>query len=392
MTRWLCLALVILACTDDPLYDARCTELCYTGPENTAGVGICHTGLPLCEDGVFISCQDEQTPLPELCNGVDDDCDGREDENPEDGELGTACGPVDLDVSSRSHCRLGRIICGNGHLECQGEIGPVAETCNGMDDDCDTYIDNNIPTTSVCYSGKVEELVPINTSCRAGTVYCSRGREKCRGEILPQPEVCNHEDDDCDGIADNISSDTDYAVDIVLLIDQSGSMSVLLHGIVEALTEFIFTHQEDVYRYAIVDLPGPTSPAASLRVPLSPAALSLAQLAFIDASHTSEEPSYDALIYISDGRIPVEWRPDAHHLVLFFGDEDGQTLSDYTEEDAGVALATAGIIFYGVVSPDYWTDYDGIARLSNGDLYDIYGPKADLEALLPKIFEQHCEP
>ena len=67
---------------DEDLYGA-----CYTGPEGTLMVGICVPGEMTCDAGTwgnydneeaFIPyyCKDEITPQTEVCNGLDDDCDG----------------------------------------------------------------------------------------------------------------------------------------------------------------------------------------------------------------------------------------------------------------------------------------------------------------------------
>ncbi len=67
---------------DEDLYSA-----CYTGPEGTLMVGICEPGIMTCDAGTwgnynddedFIPyyCKDEITPQEEICNGLDDDCDG----------------------------------------------------------------------------------------------------------------------------------------------------------------------------------------------------------------------------------------------------------------------------------------------------------------------------
>ena len=67
---------------DEDLYAA-----CYTGPEGTLMVGICEPGIMTCdagtwgnynEDETFIPyyCVGEITPQEEICNGLDDDCDG----------------------------------------------------------------------------------------------------------------------------------------------------------------------------------------------------------------------------------------------------------------------------------------------------------------------------
>ncbi|MDJ0869433.1 MAG: hypothetical protein QNK03_25235 [Myxococcota bacterium] len=53
---------------------------CYTGPEPTLGVGLCQTGQRVCGDAGFGPCVDEVVPEPEVCNGLDDDCDGAPDD------------------------------------------------------------------------------------------------------------------------------------------------------------------------------------------------------------------------------------------------------------------------------------------------------------------------
>ena len=75
---------------DEDLYD-----FCYTGPPETLNVGICVGGGVTCnkgqwgnytDEGYFVLgyCKDEITPLPDdECNGVDEDCDGKVDQNQE---------------------------------------------------------------------------------------------------------------------------------------------------------------------------------------------------------------------------------------------------------------------------------------------------------------------
>ena len=75
-------------------FDDNCNQLidedlyanCYTGPQGTVNKGICVPGQVMCQEGVwgglnqgvFIPgmCEGEITPQDEVCNGVDDDCDG----------------------------------------------------------------------------------------------------------------------------------------------------------------------------------------------------------------------------------------------------------------------------------------------------------------------------
>jgi len=76
------------------------------------------------------------SPTNEQCNGLDDDCDGNTDEDYD--SLGLACS-----VGTGACQSAGTIACGeNGLPTCAAEIGQsTAEICNGLDDDCDGFAD-----------------------------------------------------------------------------------------------------------------------------------------------------------------------------------------------------------------------------------------------------------
>jgi len=73
---------------------------------------------------------------------------------------------------------------------------PTTEVCNGVDDDCDGDVDESL--SRACYSGSPgTEGVGV---CHGGTQTCTDGEwAPCSGEVIPQGEVCNLLDDDCDG-------------------------------------------------------------------------------------------------------------------------------------------------------------------------------------------------
>ncbi|MCK6576044.1 hypothetical protein L6V77_33735, partial [Myxococcota bacterium] len=75
-----------------------------------------------------------------------------------------------------------------------GNAAPAVEFCNGLDDDGNGFADERY----ACVRGAVESCV---TPCNSwGTHTCSVA---CTwGDCAPGAELCNGQDDDCDGRAD----------------------------------------------------------------------------------------------------------------------------------------------------------------------------------------------
>lgn len=88
------------------------TRACYNGPSRTRGVGLCHDGVQTCsEDGAWRdSCPGEQVPDTEICDTVDDDCDGQIDE-----DVKNVCGGCAVLEGAP-----GDLCAGCGRLACKG--------------------------------------------------------------------------------------------------------------------------------------------------------------------------------------------------------------------------------------------------------------------------------
>ncbi|MCB9538359.1 MAG: hypothetical protein H6704_19080 [Myxococcales bacterium] len=121
---------------------------------------------------------------PETCNGLDDDCDGTADE----GTGGDAC-------DAPAGCGAGTFACVDGALVCRGAPNGALDTCNGVDDDCDGALDEADPQAGNACGRDVG-------ACSSGALRCVAGTLTCVGGTSPVPEICDREDNDCDGRVD----------------------------------------------------------------------------------------------------------------------------------------------------------------------------------------------
>jgi MYXO-CTERM domain-containing protein len=162
------------------------------GGECGVAVGLCTTGIRHCHGGILV-CEGGVEPTAEECNGLDDDCDTAADEGNPDGGGDCYSGPPG--TAGLGVCEDGVQMCVAGSLVCDGEVLPTAEDCNGLDDDCDTATDEDLPGGETCGLTDVGE-------CALGSRRCADGRWVCDGEVEPIDELCNLLDDDCDGESD----------------------------------------------------------------------------------------------------------------------------------------------------------------------------------------------
>jgi hypothetical protein len=198
----------------------------------TCGLGNCVHTLPACDDGEAQVCDPLADAGVEICDGFDNDCDGLVDEtlgqstcglglcdhtvkncldgeeqlcDPLAGAKGEMCDGADNDCDGETDEELGETSCGNGvcaHIvaNCSGGIiqvcnpfdGAGPETCDGLDNDCDGLVDEELGSLT-CGLGICFHTVP---ACLAGEA------QVCDPLAGAADEMCDGQDNDCNGETD----------------------------------------------------------------------------------------------------------------------------------------------------------------------------------------------
>ena len=186
-------------------------------PFNSNQAGVCRGSLQSCNNGTW---QDNYAVVSGYerneisCDGFDNNCDGQVDEN-----LGTRF-YRDSDVDSHGNPLESIVACSlqAGYVvdstDCDDTFATVytgaPELCDGLNNDCDARID--------------EDLISSSRTCSAGVGECRRdGLEylTCLGSAgwsttysgcdaitgIPTAEVCNTLDDNCNGVTDEVILD-----------------------------------------------------------------------------------------------------------------------------------------------------------------------------------------
>jgi|GEM_PF-3835519 hypothetical protein len=195
------------------LQDGQCVADCGGTPcecqegetKSCVDLGQCSGGLRYCVAGSFGPCQWKVGPTPEVCDGVDNDCDGSADEEAE-----LAAPP----------CKMTKGVCAGSVRSCGGSKGWVSCTdsvykmnntayevleasCDGFDNDCNGSTDEPEQCCQPSCSGKVcGGDDGCGGFCQSGS--CSGAQELCQqGVCTCQPscagKVCGA-NDGCGGI------------------------------------------------------------------------------------------------------------------------------------------------------------------------------------------------
>ena len=171
------------------------------------------SGATVCADlggGVYgAQCVRTAGPFTEVCDGLDNDCDGDIDETVD--ELGAPDPLPGTEIpcgSARGECTKGATACvddgsGGKMIACSGGTAPVAESCDTLDNDCDGLVDEGL-NAGPCFGGDYGlcQVTSSGAAVPAGLSQCVAGAMVCVGAVQPSPEVCDSFDNNCDGEID----------------------------------------------------------------------------------------------------------------------------------------------------------------------------------------------
>ncbi|MCP4803918.1 MAG: DUF2341 domain-containing protein [Proteobacteria bacterium] len=197
-------ALIWYADTDTDGYGDR--SLSRTACDQPSGYVLDDTD---CDDAAI----DVNPGETEVCNDVDDDCDGAIDED-DAADAGTWYADTDTDgygdaASTTASCDqpAGYVTDDTDCDDTSADVSPAeTETCNSVDDDCDTDVDEDDASDADTWYADTDtdgygDASSTTTSCDqpSGYVADDTDCDDTSADVSPaDTEICNGIDDDCD--------------------------------------------------------------------------------------------------------------------------------------------------------------------------------------------------
>lgn len=383
--RYIALIILLLSCENTRIQKYTvCGQVCHPDSKK-AGVGICHLGYWECAENSEPECIDYGAAGLEVCDGLDNDCDGTIDES-----LIQAC---------QTQCGMGFEICISGQFTNCDAPKPQAEVCDGLDNDCNGKIDDFQFISQPCYTGDAGEL--MYGECHPGSSRCIAGKIQCINQQLPHYEICDGKDNDCDGAIDENVTKPNRLIDIVFVVDESGSMESVIRNVANVSKTWItkYNNRADL-QFAVVAAPWSNSAydgQTLLIQDLASASVASVVLSNQYAGNCAYEPTWDAIYLLSNdlNELGLTWRNNSVKVIIMFTDEEGQSY-EYNpplvlQEVVDMAVQEKRHVYVFTLST-WYSYYEPITSATDGGIYSLNLSQQEMESVLDSIVaEETCK-
>ena len=176
----------------------------YPGPAGTMGVGVCVAGVQVCQGGTLTQAQAPRLPSSEVCDGVDNDCNGKVDDGFDLLNDDKNCGGCGLTCGSGMHCQQGKCPVpttgGDGGVTADGGIPPASDAgMSSMISVCSNATGSSCADLSVDHAncGACGHACGVSQYCQGGTCFdvpstsCGSGMTVCLDQSGQKP-ICTN--------------------------------------------------------------------------------------------------------------------------------------------------------------------------------------------------------
>jgi hypothetical protein len=231
--------------------------------------------------------------------GDGDPGDGDGDGDPGDGDGDTCANgetqecysgmPGTQDVGD---CKSGLQTCEDGVFGvCLGEVTPTLEMCNNEDDDCDGLLDDGNPGGGqACFSNDPG-------ICAMGVQTCVAGAYVCESNVMPEAEACfNGLDDNCNGMVDEFPCSCPY---------------------IYAFDGSTYQYESSIGGASLVGLARHLQSGKGKRVRFAPLWLRLDSASILDDRSVRVEilASEDEIVYLDHAQLTAIHHPVGHEVI-----------------------------------------------------------------------------